>query len=1432
MLPRPLTRYRYSAIGILSFFWLYPHAIAQLPQSFVQQLPAPQALIVGEIDEAKQTVLHGNTLPLANAANDRGSVPQDQPLDRMLLLLRRSPQQDDVLDKMLAAQQEPGSDLYHRWLTPQQFGRWFGASDHDVQTISGWLGSHGFSNLKVSQGHTVIEFSGTAGQVAAAFHTSMHYYLARGALHIANQRDPSIPTALSPAIVGIVSLNNFGRRSMVVPGPVGIQQKGQAHPHISREAQPQYTIPDPTTYTTYYWLAPYDFAAIYDLVPLWNQGLDGTGQTIAIVGQTDIHTTDIDQFRTLFGLPANTTTVITSGPDPGFLSDELEADLDVEWSGAVAKGANVDLVTSASTETTAGVDLSALYIVDNNLAPIMSESYGDCELFLGTAGNAFELSLWKQASSEGITVLVSSGDQGSTACDPTDANQDLATHPMAVNGLASTPYNVAVGGTDFNQYEQWSQYWSSSNDPTTKQSVFGYIPEVPWNDSCGSTILDTLEQNDPTTACNSGTVGVSNRNTIATSGGPSSCISSDGTDSSSCTVGYAKPMWQTGTGVPQDGVRDIPDVSLFAGNNLYNSAYVVCDADYTNNSGCDPTASTQSYVGVGGTSAGAPAMAGLMAIINQKYGRQGNANVTLYRLASSASGSTIFHDVSTDGNRVACSSQSPDCEIPAGSSNPVGRTKGHDSTVGYDMVTGLGSIDAANLVNNWSSASFTPTNTTLSLDGGVGVVSATHGSSIDAIVNVSAATGDPTGDVSLSGATRNGSIFLGTLNAGSVSNAVNSLPGGSYSVTARYAGDTQFAPSDSGPVTVNISPEPSATKLSILNYDPLTGSITPASVVPYGSLLILRSDVTGQSGHGYPTGLISLTDGGTSLGQFALNAQGNNEDISTNLLLGGIHAISSSYSGDSSFGPSSVTSSVSVTPTPMLCNLVLNTTVLRPGWVLVLTGFAQLYQTTLTPPFGVMVAPTGTMSIDSGTTPFVGPTAVVGSGTGGTTNSSGAFNLPYAELPQLTLQLSQIPSFTSPVSLGYSGDSNYASCASSPIQLSYDTAPVPTQLSFGLSAYQNILAGTPITLTAKIIAANLPPSYEPSYPTPTGTVQVSIDNVNVGSPAAVVAGPLSGFELTGAATVSIPTGSLTSGMHTVALAYSGDSNYSAASVGETYIWVVRPDFSITATPNSLSATNGQSSGPASIQVAAADGFTGSIAFSCSNLPAGATCVFSPPTVTTSGTTSLTITTTKAESIGSGTLALDRALSREWLKDEGGVSFALLFLLVVPRKRRKSLFIVLIASLTIFLGTTSCGGSSNGTGGGSGAYETATTLTAATTTPSKGASDTFTAQVFRSGGAASEVTGSVQFAVDGADTGSPVSVGNNGIAQSPLTFSTAGKHSVIASYSGDGSDQSSSSSALSINVPYTSGTVPGNYTVTVTASSGTLTHSVNLTLVVD
>ena len=333
--------------------------------------------ITQAIDEKQLVRLKGNVHPLAQARFDQGKINDAQAVDRMLLLLQRSPEQESALRQLLEDQLTLNSPKHHRWLTPEQFGAQFGPSDADIQSVTNWLNAKGFHGIKVGPGRTVIEFSGNAGQVRDAFHTEMHRYVVKGAERFANASDPQIPAALSPVVAGVVSLHNFPKFAHT--HTVGKFQR-------SRETgivKPLFSFAGcgSSTGGECNGIGPADLAKIYNIPPT----LDGTGQSIAVVGQTNINIQDVQDYRSMFGLPANDPTIILNGPDPGIIQDESEADLDVQVSGGVAPKATVKFVVSETPTTgvTAGIDLSALYIIDNNIAAVLSESYGACESGLG-----------------------------------------------------------------------------------------------------------------------------------------------------------------------------------------------------------------------------------------------------------------------------------------------------------------------------------------------------------------------------------------------------------------------------------------------------------------------------------------------------------------------------------------------------------------------------------------------------------------------------------------------------------------------------------------------------------------------------------------------------------------------------------------------------------------------------------------------------------------------------------------------------------------------------------------------------------------------------------------------------------------------------------------------------------------------------------------
>lgn len=997
-------------------------AVLSLAPFLAAQTQRRPVRLTQAIDNARLLRLRGNVHPLARAIYDRGAAAADMPLRRMLLLLKRSPQQELALQQLLQDQQTPGTAQFHHWLTPSQFGAEFGPAPADMQTISHWLASQGFTVDQVAPGGNVIEFSGTAAAVASGFHTAIHRYQVQGVNHWANVTDPAIPAALAPVVAGVVSLNNFVK-------PAGqFRGQGQGQKPVAGQGAARMDFNPPGGQSGHV-IVPGDFAILYNVAPLYSAGVNGQGQTIAIVGRSDVNMNDISAFRNLFvpSNPGNLPKVIGNGPDPGDLggADEGESDLDLEWSGAVAPNATIDFVVSATTDTTDGVDLSAEYIVDNNLAPVMSTSFSACEAGLGSQENAFINSLYEQAAAQGITVVDSSGDSGAAGCDPNDGSVVAATQGAAVSGLASTPFDVAVGGTQFN--EGSGTYWSASNDPTTMASALGPIPETAWNESCLNTFCDSSAP-------------------LSSSGGGVSSL-------------YPKPSWQIATGVPNDNARHVPDVSFSASD---HDGYVVCSGGV-----CDPNGSGVFNFDVfAGTSASAPAFAGVMALVNQKTSSvQGQANYTLYSLArnkqtwsqcNSATGTPtsmancIFLDTTVGNNSVPCEGGSPGCS--SSTSGSIGTLTGFTAGVGYDMATGLGSLNVANLVNNWSSATASlPSQTTLTLS----PTTLTHGQSVSLTVNVTQANGalGPNGDVVLIAQVPGsnglgvdfGTITLGGPGCGSkgcVVGTENALPGGSYSVVARYGGDASFAPSVSNAVNVNVGPEGSVTSLAAFEAD-ASGNEFAVTSATYGDLVFLDSFVQGaaaaanaaacRSGaatcinDGQPTGTVSFTNNGTTFAPpgftatLALNTEGAaNFPNGVTTLVPGTYSLVGAYSGDVSFNPSTSTP-LALTVAKAPANI---SAASKPsGSSLVLT--ATVATTSLGLP------PTGTVNFYAGTT-LLGNSPVSGT------------NDPTTGIASATATLTVAGSAVGQNALTaqYSGDANYASSAPFNLTTSLSSASV------------------------------------------------------------------------------------------------------------------------------------------------------------------------------------------------------------------------------------------------------------------------------------------------------------------------------------------------------------------------------------------------------
>ncbi len=423
-----------SCVLVVGIVWLGIFPVVLTAESASQKDPLavrPVARILSPIDDDQRVILRGNRHPVTASTAAAGPVASGKLLQHMVLVLRPSPEQQQALDKLVAAQQDPASPYYHRWLTPESYAQRFGIAGNDLEQIEDWLRRQGLKIDEVSAGKRSILFSGSVGEVEAAFHTSLRYYPTGSTRHLANATDPEVPAAIAGVVEGVASLHDFFSRPLVE----------------AQSIQPEYT-----TGSAHY-LSPADFATIYDVRSLYNQGYDGTGQTVAIVARSNITQSDVTMFRSQFSLPANAPHVILVNTDPGTGSGDFgEAMLDVEWSGAVAKGATIDFVAASSTAVSDGVLLSAQYIVNHNLAPVMSMSYGLCETDMGSAENTWVNSLWQQAVSQGISVFVSAGDSGAAGCDSASATR--ATGGKAVNGLCTSPYSTCVGGTEFDDTSQ------------------------------------------------------------------------------------------------------------------------------------------------------------------------------------------------------------------------------------------------------------------------------------------------------------------------------------------------------------------------------------------------------------------------------------------------------------------------------------------------------------------------------------------------------------------------------------------------------------------------------------------------------------------------------------------------------------------------------------------------------------------------------------------------------------------------------------------------------------------------------------------------------------------------------------------------------------------------------------------------------------------
>ena len=698
-------------------------------------LPAQQSkrsLIPGNIDEGRRVTLHGNVRPEVTPENDLGVRDSGAAMSG-LLVLHRSAESQAAFEAYLDQLHDPRSASFHKWLSNAEIGAQFGPSNEDLSRISEWLSGKGFVVHAASPDGSTMEFDGTVGQMAEAFHTSIHNLKVKGEAHYANVSDPELPAALVPVVSGVASLNDFE------PHPMNHK--------VAPSVQANAATPDGIRPTGTNYLSAADLATIYNFNPLFQAGITGKGQTIVLIENTDQYSVgDWQVFRKVFGLTrtypyATLTQVHPTGTNtctaPGVNSDDAEAAIDVEWALAAAPNANIVNSACRASGGIFGGFIALANMLQASAPPkIVSISYGEAEASDGATLNAYINNLYATAAAEGVSVFVSSGDEGAAAADSSSTSPSPATHGIGVSGFTSTPYNISVGGTDFGYTPLHTPgtYFNTTNGPNF-QTANSYIPEIPWNYSCAGTLYSAylgFPSVGPNSLCNSGsyvtTVRPRSLEVIGGSGGPSGCAtgtaSTRGVVSGTC-AGYAKPSWQSVLGVPSDGVRDIPDVSLMASNGFWGTSYAVCISDpttATGNGACSGDPAT--WLGFGGTSISSPIWAGIQALVNQSTGQSwGNSNTVLYSLARTQygnNGSTncnsslgnavgancVFYDVTQGDITVLCTGLN-NCYNSGGTygSLSVSDTSfqpAYPATLGWDFATGIGTTNATNIVKAWT----------------------------------------------------------------------------------------------------------------------------------------------------------------------------------------------------------------------------------------------------------------------------------------------------------------------------------------------------------------------------------------------------------------------------------------------------------------------------------------------------------------------------------------------------------------------------------------------------------------------------------------------------------------------------------------------------------------------------------------------------------
>jgi hypothetical protein len=1153
-------------------------------------------LVNQPIDDSVRVPLPGSVHPLALARFDRGAVEESLPTGRLLLMLHRSAAQEEELREFIEAAHTPGNPQFCKWLTPEEFGRLYGPADSDMAAVKAWLESHGLAVEDVRAGRLALEFSGTAGQIRSAFHTEIHRYAVNGETHLANATAVAVPAALLPVIAGVAALSDFHAKPQVKTlGSATFDAK-------THEATPLWTYPSGGTVS--YALAPGDFATQYDINSVYKSGTNGTGQSIAIISASNVDLSLVQAYQALFGIPANLPEVVVDGVDPGQNDAATEAYLDIEIAGSIAPGAKIILYTSGGTALTDGLALAALRAVEDDQAGVISTSYAACESYLGMSGNAFWNALWQQAAAQGQTSFVSAGDGGSAGCDDFSV-QNEAFAGLQVNGIASTPYNVAVGGTDFyySQYAgtasaitaQLNGYWSGTTT-SPAVSLKQIIPEQSWNAYFGFNLLDGGK---PSSLASQ---------TILAGGGGISLVAyyPKGT----VGQGYPKPAWQTGAGVPADNVRDLPDLSLFAGDGSNSSFYPICaqpgDCSSTNLN----TSGAVIVTGVGGTSASSPAMAGIQALVNQSAGAwAGQANFIYYPLASRQPG--VFRDVTSGGNQVLCYTGTVNCVQGQTNSTSHGYLveSGYSAGTGYDLATGLGSVDVANLIKYWKSVTRTATTTTLS----VNPASFIHGKITTLTSSVSASSGGtPTGTVSLTGndgMTHYTGLGAYSLAGGTVYGQLDNLPGGSYQLTAAYGGDGTFGASKSAPVSVTVIPENNTLSVSGWTWNPYDlymYPLSPGITLPYGAEIFLDAQPMSTNAMlaNQPTaatGTVLFSDkSGTAVitSTQPLNAAGVAE-WSTGTFAPGNHVVSESYSGDPSYNASSAANAATFTVIPGSTSLSVAPLVRTVAAGASIAADLQL-ATGYMPLYGN--PPGGTVTVKLGSQSQTVPWQSLGA-TGNATLGA-------------VVTFSNVASGILPLTASYGGDANWLGSSAN--------GGTVIALSSKLTATVALTSSSTTPAPGQSIALTATVSGPSTQPAPTGSVVFMSQDQTLYQVVTLRAGK---------AALSLPEYSGANGSNIITAVYQGDVNYNSGTSNAVSVNVAKQDFSIT-TLNPQVEIPLTMSGTSTLALTSINGFSGAVNLTAS-APTTITVALAAASPVVSGSITDVVTISVAKQMVSG-----------------------------------------------------------------------------------------------------------------------------------------------------------------------------------------------------